>query len=102
MKIKNENEKFIDILDGSIFIHKEELTISIGMHYNFQAFTANFTKQNNKWVIAEHLQQHKVGKQLPIVNYKMNKEQCLAERIKELKGYEKSYFHLDKCYQFDY
>lgn len=100
--LENKNEKFIDILEGSTFIHNNELTIFIGMHYNFRAFQANFKNNNGQWVITEHLQKHKVGTQLPIVNYKMNKEQCLAERIKELKNYNSSYFDLDKCNRFGF
>lgn len=95
---ENENEKFFDILEGSIIKKNDTLNIMLGLRYKYTAIDAQFIKRDNKWAIIDK-SVNVNSSYLPTYHFAMDKEQCLAEQIKELKLNKNSPYKCSK-YRF--
>ncbi len=95
-----ENEKFMDIAEGSIIENNDTLNMIIGLRYKFTAINAKFVKENGKWKMINKNSKPPFS-YLPNYNFKKDKEQCLAEQIIALKSRKPT---TEKCkkYRFDF
>ncbi len=94
---QSRNEKFFDVLDFSIILNNDTLNIVIGLRYKYTALSAQFKKVDDKWVILNK-NNNSISKNKPIYNFKIDKEQCLAEQIKELNHYP----NFNKCLKYKF
>ena len=100
--LDEQNEKFFDISKNSVFIKDNKLYILLSLRYKYTGIQGVFERHENSWRIIHKERYTFSNESIPVYRFIMDKEQCLSECIKELKGYQKSYYDSRKCNQYGF
>lgn len=92
------NEKFIDITLG--YEEKNRLMINFGIRGKFNAMFVKYDLENGAWVKTTK-NFNEGSENLSTVNFRNDKENCLAHAILK-KKYPKKYYYLNKCNQYNF